>query len=199
MRIGLLGGSFDPVHRAHIELAKTALTELALDQVQFLPARQPWQKPELSASAEDRLAMIELAVANISGFIVNPIELTRPGNTYTIDTLQALPSEHDYFWLLGADQLKNFTTWHRWQDVARLLTLVAAQRPGTELAIPAALQAQIDRGQAKVQTLGFEPMDISATALRQSFLSHQPLNQWLDPKVAAYITQKNLYQTESQH
>ncbi|MCD8518102.1 MAG: nicotinate (nicotinamide) nucleotide adenylyltransferase [Burkholderiaceae bacterium] len=198
MRIGLLGGSFDPIHRAHVELAKTALSELKLDEVQLLPARQPWQKPALAASTQDRLAMIELAIGNIAGLSVNPIELARSGKTYTIDTLEQLPAQHTYFWIFGADQLQNFTTWHRWQDVARHVTLVAAQRPGAQLDIPPALRAQIDANKAQVLTLDFEPMDISATELRQALGLGKPVDQWLDPHVAAYIAQKHLYQSNSQ-
>lgn len=195
MRIGLLGGSFDPVHRAHIELAKAAIIALALDEVQLLPARQPWQKPALSASAKDRLAMLELAIEGTEGLTVNPIELERSGKTYTIDTLEVLPQRHNYFWIFGADQLQNFPTWHRWQDIAKRVTLVAAERPGADLVIPAQLQALIDQGLAHVQTLAFAPMDISATALRHAINANTCTERWLNPKVAAYISGHRLYQT----
>lgn len=195
MRIGLLGGSFDPIHRAHVELAKTALSSLHLDQVQLLPAGQPWQKPALSASAQDRLAMIKLAIAKLPDLTVNPIELNRPGQTYTIDTLETLPAENEYFWIFGADQLENFTTWHRWQDVAARVCLVAAQRPGASLEIPQALQAQIAKGMAQVQTLDFEPLDISATELRHALKNQQSTSTWLDPDVAQYIADRRLYQS----
>lgn len=198
LRIGLLGGSFDPVHRAHTELAKAALEQFGLNEVQLLPARQPWQKPTLSAASQDRLAMLELATANLPGVTVNPIELTRPGKTYTIDTLKALPANNDYFWILGSDQLQNFPTWHRWQDIAKELTLLVAIRPGSSLAIPNELQKQIDSGLAQVQTLDFAPMSISATELRQALKQGQQLEQWLEPNVAAYISANHLYQTKDQ-
>lgn len=196
MRIGLLGGSFDPVHKAHIELAKTALRDLELDQVQLLPARQPWQKPILSASCEDRLAMVEMAISDTAGLSVNPVELNRPGKTYTIDTLTALPADHDYFWILGSDQLQNFPTWHRWQDIASLVTLVVAHRPGAVLLLPDELQKQVDDGQAHVQVLNFRPMDISASHLRHAIKAGESTEHWLDPRVAAYIADNHLYQSE---
>ena len=193
-RIGLLGGSFDPVHRAHIELAKAALRTLALDEVQLLPAKQPWQKPTLAASTSDRLAMLQLAVTNTPGLTINAIELDRPGKTYTLDTLKALPAENQYYWLLGADQLANFPTWHGWQAIARRVTLVVANRPGSELHIPAPLQEQITAGQASVQTLPFEPMDVSSSQLRQALGRGDLTDAWLAPAVANYIKQHRLYQ-----
>ena len=197
MRIGLLGGSFDPVHRAHIELAKTALNALNLDEVQLLPAGQPWQKPTLSASGADRLAMIELAIAQHPKLSVNPIELNRPGKTYTIDTLDALPPAHHYFWILGADQLQNFPSWHRWKDIAKRVSLLVAQRPGAKLSIPPELQALVDAGQTSVHTLDFAPMDVSATALRQSLSAGAAVDHWIDSEVATYIAQNKLYQTDT--
>lgn len=195
MRVGLLGGSFDPIHLAHVELAKRALDQLALDRVELLPAKQPWQKPDLAATTEDRLAMIKLAISQVPGLAVNDIELTRPGKTYTFDTLQALAPEHEYFWLLGADQLQNFPTWHRWQDIAQRVTLVAAQRPGAESVIGAELAALVDCGQAKIIDLSFEPMDISSSALREALRNRQLTSQWLDPLVANYIKEHGLYQS----
>jgi nicotinate-nucleotide adenylyltransferase len=201
MRIGLLGGSFDPVHRAHIALAQAALTQMALDEVQLLPAKQPWQKPSLSASTDHRLAMLALAVGARPGLRINDIELSRPGKTYTIDTLEALAPEHEYFWLLGADQLKNLPTWHRWQEVVSRVTLAVVDRPGTQLEIPLPLQHALQNSQASLIHLEFEPMAISSTLLRQA-LAHRtsgdaspPHSDWLEPAVARYIEQHQLYQT----
>ena len=192
-RIGLLGGSFDPVHLAHIELAKAALNRLALDEVQLLPAKQPWQKPTLSASASDRLIMLQLAVQSTPGLTVNAMELDRPGKTYTLDTLQALPVQNQYYWILGADQLTNFPTWHGWQDIARRVTLVVANRPGSELQIPEPLKLQISAGQARLEILPFEPMDVSSSQLRQALERSDPLDDWLAPAVAHYINEQGLY------
>ena len=141
--------------------------------------------------------MVKLAIADTPGLLVNPIELNRPGKTYTIDTLNALPADHDYFWLLGSDQLQNFPTWHRWQDIAKLVTLVVAHRPGAALALPTELQKQVDEGQAKVQVMAFTPMEISATRLRQAIKEGSSTALcWLDPTVASYIADNSLYQTE---
>ena len=127
-RIGLFGGSFDPVHSAHLALARTALSSLKLHQVQLIPAGQPWQRAPLGASPGQRLDMLKLAVGNTPGLVINPIEIERNGPTYTIETLEALTVGPEYFWLLGSDQLVNFCTWNRWQEIVQRVTLVVAQR-----------------------------------------------------------------------
>lgn len=197
MRIGLLGGSFDPVHRAHIALAQAALDQLGLDQVQLLPARQPWQKPTLSASAQHRLAMLELAIGERAGLVINDSELSRAPPTYTIDTLQALQKTHDYFWLLGSDQLNNLPSWHRWREVVALVTLVAVNRPGAIKPMPDELQTALDLGQAHLIHLDFEPIEASSTALRQALAGGCDTGNWLDPAVADYIKANRLYQSQT--
>lgn len=192
-RIGLLGGSFDPIHLAHVALARTARDYLRLDHVQLLPAQQPWQKPDLSATAEQRLAMVRLATENEVGIDVNPMELQRPGKTYTIDTLEKLPPNCQYFWLLGADQLQNFCTWHRWQDVSRLVTLAAATRPGSKLQIPPPLSQRIASGEAKLELLPFDPIDVSSSQLRAALVKGDNVSLWLHPNVENYIRQHGLY------
>jgi len=143
-RIGLLGGSFDPVHLAHLALARTALHELNLTEVQLIPAANPWQRAALNATPVHRLRMIELAIADQTGLVVNPIEINRGGATYTIDTLRALPPGPRYIWILGADQLANFCTWHGWQDIVTRVDLAVAVRPGTPLAPPDELVQWLD-------------------------------------------------------
>lgn len=197
MRIGLLGGSFDPVHRAHIALAQAALDQLGLDQVQLLPARQPWQKPTLSASAQHRLAMLELAIGERRALVINASELSRPPPTYTIDTLEALPRTDEYFWLLGSDQLNNLPSWHRWREVLAAVTLVAVNRPGAIKPIPSELQSALDLGQARLIQLDFEPIDASSTALRQALALGDETGDWLDPAVADYIKTNRLYQSQA--
>src|SRR3546814_3227052 len=130
-RIGLLGGSFDPIHVAHLALAHAALDALHLDQVQFIPAAHPWQRAPLGAASEHRLRMIELAINGQPQLAANPIELERGGATYTIDTLRALPTDARYGWLLGTDQLDNFCTWRQWQATAEHVDLAGSTRPGT--------------------------------------------------------------------
>lgn len=190
---GLLGGSFDPVHLAHIALARAARQFLELDYVELLPAANPWQRAPLSASGAHRLAMLTIALHNEPGLQVNTLELERGGPSYTIDTLRELPSGPDYYWILGADQLENFCSWRSWRDIAVLARLAVAQRPGSILQAPAALSkhlADIDR---PLIHLPFEPTAISATTIRHNLATGMSTAGMLDVAVAQYIQQNGLY------
>ncbi|MCY1198845.1 putative nicotinate-nucleotide adenylyltransferase [compost metagenome] len=192
-RIGLLGGSFDPVHVAHVALAQTALRALGLAEVQLIPAANPWQRAALRATAGQRLDMLQLAVAGHPGLAVNPIEIERGGPTYTIDTLRALPRDAHYVWLLGADQLANFCTWRDWQDIARLVDLAVATRPGTALNAPPALAEHLRILGREVQELPFAPMPVSASQIRQRLAQGESTEGLLAAPVAAYIAAHHLY------
>lgn len=195
MRIGLLGGSYDPVHVAHLLLAQTALDVLKLDQLQLIPAGQPWQRPPLGASPEHRLAMLKLATNDLPSIEVNPIEIQRTGPTYTIDTLHALDPVNDYFWILGSDQLSNFCTWHRWSDIADRVQLVVAQRPGSTLQPPPELDQWLSRHDRKLLVIPFQPLDISATAIRQRIAQQQSSHDLLPQVVEQYIHEHGLYRS----
>lgn len=197
MRIGLLGGSFDPVHSAHLALAQTALVTLPLDEVQLMPAGQPWQRPPLGASPAHRLAMIQLAVGRTKGLRVNPIEIDRTGPTYTVETLALLPQEHEYFWILGADQLENFCTWREWSTIASKVQLVVAQRPGSTVAAPAALDAWLTQNNRHLVHLPFDPLDVSANEIRQRIARGDSTYDLIPEAVGQYITEHGLYRRHS--
>lgn len=193
MRIGLLGGSFDPVHHAHLSLARTALATLKLDQVQLIPAGQPWQRPPLGASPQDRLHMIRLAIGQDAGLSVNTVEIDRTGPTYTIETLESLPAGPDYFWILGADQLVNFCTWRRWQEIVSRVQLVVAQRPGSDLIAPPELASWMEAHDKRLIHLPFEPLDISANEIRKRTAQAESTADFLPEAVGQYITARGLY------
>ena len=194
-QIGLLGGSFDPVHLAHTALAEHALGHLALDQVQLIPAADPWQRPALAASARQRLDMLELASRDLPGLVVNPVEIQRGGKTYTIDTLRQLPGDAHYYWLLGSDQLSNFCTWRAWEEITELAELVVAQRPGAALTPPEPLQHRLDALGRQLIELPFEAMAISATEIRRRLANDLKVDTFLDHRVAGYIQRHGLYRT----
>ena len=193
-KIGLLGGSFDPVHLAHVALATAALEHLDLDLVQLMPAADPWQRKPLGASSTHRLNMLRLALQGLSGLDINTAELDRGGKTYTIDTLEALPRNAQYFWILGGDQLANFCSWHRWEDILVYVHLVVARRPGSQNMTPAPLAYLLDALKKPLIHLPFEPVDISATDVRNAIETGQPTDAWLNPAVQHYITKHHLYQ-----
>lgn len=191
--IGLLGGSFDPVHLAHVALAKAALAELALDQVQLIPAGEPWQRGALAASAAHRLAMLELAIQGEPSLEANAAEIQREGKTYTLDTVRELPAGAEYVWILGADQLENFHTWHGWRDISRLVRLAVAQRPGAAATAPAKLQAHLSELGRPLLQIPFTPMPISASDIRRRLAQGASTQGLLDPEVARYIERHGLY------
>lgn len=193
MRVGLLGGSFDPVHRAHLLLAQAALENLKLDQVQIIPAGQPWQKPALGATPEHRLNMLRLATKELARVEINPIEIQRTGPTYTIDTIDALEQNHTYIWILGSDQLANFCSWRSWQDIAQRVQLAVAQRPGSILTPPLALSHWLESQNRTLIVMPFEPLDISATAIRQRLALQQSARDLLPEVVEQYIYEHGLY------
>lgn len=192
-RQGLLGGSFDPVHVAHVALARNALQHLHLDSVVLIPAAQPWQRTQLGATEQQRLDMLRIATADEPGLEISTAEIERGGPTYTVDTLRDLPADRQYFWILGADQLTNFCTWKAWQDIVARVRLAVAARPGSELQPPPALQAQLELLGQELHVLPMPPTDISATNLRQRIAAGQPTDGMLHPGVAQYIQRYGLY------
>jgi len=192
-RQGLLGGSFDPVHRAHIELARQALHHLALDEVTLIPAAQPWQRSRLGATARQRLDMLELAVAGETGLNISPVEIERGGPTYTIDTLRTLPPGPEYFWILGADQLANFCSWGNWEEIVSRVQLAVAARHGSDLTPPAPLQALLASLSRQLHIIPMPPIDLSATSVRRHIAAGQTTETMLPPGVAQYIQQHGLY------
>ena len=191
-KIGLLGGSFNPIHKAHIELALKALEQLPLKHVELLPAGQPWQKDSLEVSKEHRLAMLKIAAKNHPQIKFNTMEIERGGPTYTIDTVKQLDPNIDYYWLMGTDQLQNFSTWTGWQDIMQKLTLVVAKRPDFPSDIPQQMvKAQLP-GKEIIQ-ISFDEMDISSTEVRQRLANGQDVSDYVDSDVLKYINEHNLY------
>ena len=193
IRQGLLGGSFDPVHVAHIALARDARRHLALDIVTLIPAARPWQRDALGADARQRLDMLRLAIDGEPGLEVSGVEIERGGPTYTIDTLRGLPAGRDYFWILGADQLENFCTWNEWEDIVARVHLAVAARPGSGMATPAALHSRLRALGRELHILPMPPVDLSATAVRERIAAGLDTEGMLHPGVAQYIQRYGLY------
>ena len=131
-RIGLFGGSFDPVHNAHIALARLALAELKLDELRWVPAGQPWQKARAMTPAVHREAMVRLAIEGVPHFALDRCELERSGPSYTLDTVRTLQAREpgaEWFLVIGQDQYAAFHTWHGWQELLGRITLAIANRP----------------------------------------------------------------------
>jgi nicotinate-nucleotide adenylyltransferase len=192
-RAALFGGTFDPVHRAHLALAQAALAELAVDEVRWVPTGQPWQKQRRITAAVHRQTMLQLALAGEPRFVLDPIELARSGPSYTLDTVLALQAAHPHTrWtlLLGQDQYAGLHSWHRWRELLALVDLAVAARPG------AALQADAEVARQPVQRLALPPMDISATDIRRRVAAGADISALVPPEVAGYIARHGLYLDE---
>ncbi len=197
-RYGLLGGTFDPVHAAHLVLADEALRQLDLAGVWFLPAGEPWMKRDAPLTPkEHRRAMVELAVASDERFHLSTAELDRPGETYTVDTLEAMragdAADDEVWFIVGADTLASM---HRWKDPARLLELAriaVAMRPGHELLDLGALEAVAPDARGRVTTVRMPLMGVSGTDVRRRAAAGESLEGLVPDAVAAYIARHDLY------
>jgi nicotinate-nucleotide adenylyltransferase len=187
-RIGLFGGSFDPVHNAHLALARQALDQLKLDELRWVPVGQAWQKARAMTPATQREAMLRLAIEGQPRFVLERCELQRAGPSYTLDTLrelQAATPGADWFLLIGQDQYRNLHTWHGVDELLQRVTLAVAQRPGE----PAATDARV----APMVVLAMPPMDIAATDIRRRVAEGADISALVPPAVALYIHQQGLY------
>jgi nicotinate-nucleotide adenylyltransferase len=189
-RIGIFGGSFDPVHCGHIELAKAALRELRLDKVYFVPARQPPHKKKRRLSpAGDRLRMLALAIKPFPSFVISRFEIGRRTTTYTYQTLQyfkqRFPAASLYF-IIGSDSLAELDTWRKAPLLRTLCTFVTGVRPGAPL-------PDVTASWRSVHLLAGAIQDVSSSAIRERAADGRSLRTLVPPAVARYIAQKGLY------
>jgi len=197
-KIGLMGGTFDPVHLGHLQLAVEAQRKLALDKVLFIPAGQPWMKSDRPLTpASHRLQMLKLATRNYPGFEVSRLEIARPGLTYTIDTLrqltQADKGKTTYYLILSWNTLAELPGWKEPEAIVRLCYLVAAPRPGYRQPDVAALEAKIKGITPKIVWLDSPRLNISSTAVRERVKMGQAIDAMVPAEVAAYISKEGLY------
>jgi nicotinate-nucleotide adenylyltransferase len=212
--VALLGGSFDPVHNGHVALAALFSNLLKPDQLRIIPAGSPWQKTGLQASADDRIAMLELAFgAAALPFALDRQEIERGRPTFTIDTLRNVRAElgpaASVVFLMGADQLQQLDSWREWRQLFDLAHIGVAARPGFSLAkaaLPAAVALELERRQGSLAQLRNTPsglvylsetlaVDISATRIRAALQRDETANSLISPVVLDYIQQHNLYKT----
>jgi nicotinate-nucleotide adenylyltransferase len=197
-RLGVYGGAFDPPHVAHHALAQSAISQLALDQLRIFPTGQAWHKMRQPSPAQHRLAMTQLAFADLTKVQVDARETLRPGATYTIDTLNELQAENpgaELFLLMGADQFQAFGNWHRWQDIAKIATICIAARATSTSAESLNRLQNTAQTACKIQLIDMPAMDISATELRERVRQGLSCDHLVNNEVARYIAQYHLYST----
>jgi nicotinate-nucleotide adenylyltransferase len=194
-RIGVMGGTFDPVHHGHLVAASEAQIRFGLDEVVFVPTGQPYRKESGTVSpAEDRYLMTVVATASNPRFTVSRVDVDRDGPTYTVDTLQDLAAifpDDELFFITGADALEQILSWHRADDMFRLAHFVGVTRPGFDLD-----DAHLPSG--SVSLLEVPAMAISSTACRERVAAGEPVWYLVPDGVVQYIAKRGLYRDHDQ-
>ena len=198
MKVGIMGGTFDPIHIAHLIIAEEARTRLALDRVIFIPAGEPWMKPERSVSeAGQRVEMVKLAITSNPFFSLSLNEIERPGPTYTVDTLERLLGELGYdtqlFLLLGWDSVAEMTAWKAPYRVSKMATVVAFPRPGFHKPEIAVLERAMPGIAERMVFLDAPYLEISSTGLRKRIAEGGSVRYLVPDSVGQYITENRLY------
>ena len=187
MRLGVFGGTFDPVHVGHLAIANAALESIPLDRVVFVLARRsPLKERGPYAGEADRLAMLERAIADEPRFAVSSLELEREGPSYTVETLERLSGADELFLILGGDANAEFPRWKDPDRIATLATLVVAERPG----------APRRAGAAPIRTFDAPHLDISSRELRARAARGRSLRYLVPDPVHDYIEARGLYRAE---
>jgi nicotinate-nucleotide adenylyltransferase len=188
--VALYGGSFDPVHCAHLKVAQAALEQVSLEKVIFIPAaRSPLKVSVAKASDADRIEMLRLASAEEPRFAVDTCEIARGGTSYTVDTVNLFHQkqpESPLYWIVGADQFELLPQWRRIEEIAARLTFIVLRRPGYSLSAP------------EIKGLRFVEVDAplmehSSSEIRRCLAAGAPVEAQLPPAVEAFISSKGLY------
>jgi nicotinate-nucleotide adenylyltransferase len=193
-RLGVMGGTFDPIHHGHLVAASEVASRFQLDEVVFVPTGQPWQKVDRQVSgAEDRYLMTVIATASNPRFTVSRVDIDRPGMTYTVDTLHDLRAERgddvDMYFITGADALAQILTWHKVEELFKLAHFVGCTRPGVELDSPTIGQLPADR----VTVLEIPALSISSTDCRHRVGKLNPIWYLVPDGIVQYIAKRGLY------
>jgi nicotinate-nucleotide adenylyltransferase len=195
VRVGILGGTFDPIHVGHVAAARVAMECAGLDRVLFIPSATPPHRGPAEADATQRLEMTRLAIAGEQRFEVSDVEARRGGKSFTSDTIRELKVTHpgdELFLILGWDAARLFSTWHEPELIRAEASVVVIGRPGTQAPTAADLRAAGLDPDRTLLCLGGTP-DISGSELRESLAKGEPVGDCLSPAVERYIAEHGLY------
>ena len=197
-RIGVLGGTFDPIHIGHLAAAEDAAWRLKLDRILLIPNRQPPHKEGKDVSPVDhRVAMATLAVADNPLFHLDPIELERPGPSYTLDTLRGLRARYgegtQLSFLVGCDALGQLHTWHEPDSLLEEFGLVVMERPTGSPVDWETVQSRFPQIRSQVEMVDVAELEISGNDIRARVRAGRPIRYYVLPQVARYIEEHGLY------
>ena len=199
IRLGLLGGTFDPPHYGHLLAAEESAWQFKFERVLFLPARQnPLKEGEAITDVEDRCEMVARAIADNPAFELSRRDMERPPPSYTADLLRLLKDEapeRELYFMVGADILPELPKWHRPDEILRLARLVVVNRPESPLPDVQALEAALPGARERVDLVFIPGVAISARYLRARVAAGQPVRYLTPPAVERYIREKGLYQS----
>ncbi|MCD8082462.1 MAG: nicotinate-nucleotide adenylyltransferase [Clostridiales bacterium] len=203
-RIGIMGGTFDPIHYGHLRVGEQALREFELDEVWFMPSGNPPHKKDRHVTdVSDRCAMVRLAITGFPRFRFSDFEAKRSGETYTAQTLRLLRErypEHTFYFIIGADSFYELQTWYHPEEILGMTTILVAGRAYRKphISMEEQLQFLCDRFGADIRFLHFDEIDISSEHLRQMERDGRDVINYVPECVAHYITEHRLY-TEERH
>lgn len=198
-KVGIMGGTFNPIHLAHTEMAKVCLQQQDLDKILFMPSKNPPHKKDKSIlPGNERAVMVKLAVSEYDKFVFSDFELQRKGTTYTADTLRLLQEENpddNYYFIMGADSLLYLDKWYRPQEILKRAVILAIGRDGST---PDELKEkrkelikQYDK--ADIRFVHMRQMDISSSMIREGIAHGENMEKYLDKEVWNYINANGLY------
>jgi len=198
MKVGIMGGTFDPPHVAHLIIAELARVRLELDKIVFIPAGDPWMKSaHVITSAEKRVEMVGLAIDSNPAFSMSLIEVNQPGPTYTIDTIELLSDEAGIdaglFLLLGWDSMSDLPSWKAPYRISKMARIVAFPRPGFGKPDPAVLEKAMPGSDERIVYMDEPYLSISATCIRQRVKEQKSVRYLVPDTVGQYIVEHNLY------
>lgn len=206
--LGIVGGTFDPIHLGHLHVALSSAQALGLHEIRLIPAANPLLRAPPQATAEQRLAMVKLAIANHPQLTVDDCEIRRDGHSYAIDTLLTLREQFPdipFYYIIGVEQFSQFTHWHRWQEILETTHLVVTTRAGFKFKPQDVLLKLLKQRQVQdvkelsltlagnILLLNIVPLALSATEIRKKIMQGENPEVYLPDEVAAYIKKQQLY------
>lgn len=198
MKIGLFGGTFDPIHLGHVDMIRQLCDHMALDKVLFIPAYIPPHKHKPSMTAyHHRFAMTELAVAEDAMFEVSAFESESTHPSYTLHTLEhfkAVFPEDQLFYIMGVDSFNTIESWHHWQELLHMTNYIVIDRPHKTLSVSRATTEVLNKSPYDVYYLPLHTLPISSTMIRERLAAHETVEEFLPAAVLSYIEDNHLYQ-----